>query len=387
MLKVLVFYGEIFLKGKNKFEFENKLIKNIQRLAKFEKLEILKVKKFRNVLEIDFKDGLNRDEIINFLKRISGIKYFSFVEVIKRDQKELFIQVKKYLERFKEEGICEISISTKRSDKTFAMKSPEINSKIGEYANELGIKINYKNQENILYIQITSNKIYFSFKKEKGMEGLPVGSVGRVLCLLSGGIDSPVAAYHLMKRGCHVDFIHFHSFATNDIAFKSKIKETIEILNKFQGNSKLYLMPNVVYEMLTGGVMDERYEMIFFKYFILNYASKLAKEFNYGGVVTGDNLAQVASQTIENMYITSLDVESLVLRPLLSFEKEEIIAQSNNIGTFNLAIQEYKDCCSLLSKNPITKGREDKFRKYLEKVDLEKLFAQGRKHMGIYDVF
>ena len=133
--------------------------------------------------------------------------------------------------------------------------------------------------------------------------------------------------------------------------------------------------------MLTGGKMDSRYELIFFKYFLLNFANKYAKENDYDAIVTGDNLAQVASQTLQNLKVTSLDVDSQIFRPLLSFEKEEIINISKNIGCFDLAIEEYKDCCSLLSKNPVTKAKEDKFRKYLERVDLEELYKEVEKEM------
>lgn len=380
MLELLVHYGEISLKGKNQYEFERQLIRNIKASAKTNNLNLDKVKRSRKRIELIFIEE-DKNLIIELLSNIPGIKNFSFVESIKRDEEELFVKVREYLTQYKESGILELSLQTKRSDKQFSLKSPEINSKIGEIALELGIKINYKNTDNIFHTHVTQQKIFLSSKKYQGIGGLPVGSVGRVLCLLSGGIDSPVAAYHLMKRGCRVDFVHFHSFATNEIAYKSKINDTIKVLNKFQGKSQLYLIPNVVYEMLTGGKIYSNYEMIFFKNFILNYTSKLAQEYGYQGIVTGDNLAQVASQTIENMHVTSLGVDSLILRPLLSYEKDDIVDESRIIGTYDLSIKEYKDCCSLLAKNPVTKAKVEKFNKVKSNIDFDEIYLEAKKKM------
>lgn len=380
MLELLVHYGEISLKGKNQYEFERQLIRNIKASAKTNNLNLDKVKRSRKRIELIFIEE-DKNLIIELLSNIPGIKNFSFVESIKRDEEELFVKVREYLTQYKESGILELSLQTKRSDKQFSLKSPEINSKIGEIALELGIKINYKNTYNIFHTHVTQQKIFLSSKKYQGIGGLPVGSVGRVLCLLSGGIDSPVAAYHLMKRGCRVDFVHFHSFATNEIAYKSKINDTIKVLNKFQGKSQLYLIPNVVYEMLTGGKIYSNYEMIFFKNFILNYTSKLSQEYGYQGIVTGDNLAQVASQTIENMHVTSLGVDSLILRPLLSYEKDDIVDESRIIGTYDLSIKEYKDCCSLLAKNPVTKAKVEKFNKVKSNIDFDEIYLEAKKKM------
>ncbi len=380
MLELLVHYGEISLKGKNQYEFERQLIRNIKASAKTNNLNLDKVKRSRKRIELIFIEE-DKNLIIELLSNIPGIKNFSFVESIKRDEEELFVKVREYLTQYKESGILELSLQTKRSDKQFSLKSPEINSKIGEIALELGIKINYKSTYNIFHTHVTQQKIFLSSKKYQGIGGLPVGSVGRVLCLLSGGIDSPVAAYHLMKRGCRVDFVHFHSFATNEIAYKSKINDTIKVLNKFQGKSQLYLIPNVVYEMLTGGKIYSNYEMIFFKNFILNYTSKLSQEYGYQGIVTGDNLAQVASQTIENMHVTSLGVDSLILRPLLSYEKDDIVDESRIIGTYDLSIKEYKDCCSLLAKNPVTKAKVEKFNKVKSNIDFDEIYLEAKKKM------
>ena len=371
---ILAHYGEIGLKGKNQRDFEKQLVKNIKIMAKRENLT-LDVKREHNRMFISSEN--EKDVLTKFLKKIFGIKDFSFVDVIDSNIDSIMNKANEILNTLNELNVKSISIKTKRSDKKFPVKSPELNSKIGDIARNLGIKVDYKGAKDIIFIEITETKTYVYFEKIKGAEGLPVGSAGgRVLCLLSGGIDSPVAAMYLMKRGCHVDFIHFHSLVNNDIAFKSKITRTVEKLNELQGHSQLIMVPNVIYEMLTGGKMESRYELIFFKYYLLNFACKYALENDYDAIVTGDNLAQVASQTLQNLRVTSHNTTLPIFRPLLCYEKEDIINISKKMGTFELAIEDYKDCCSLLAKNPATKARLDKFEKYLSKIDLDELYKE-----------
>ncbi|HED05418.1 MAG TPA: hypothetical protein ENI61_01890, partial [Ignavibacteria bacterium] len=200
------------------------------------------------------------------------------------------------------------------------------------------------------------------------------------------GIDSPVASWLMMKRGCRVDFLHFHTFKNNQQAFNSKIKNLVEILNKYQRKSKLYLVPYSIYEILTQGRVLQKYDLVFFKYFMLNFADKLVKENHYDAIVLGDNLGQVASQTIENLKATSLGISSLIFRPLLTYDKQEIINLSEKIETYELSIKKYKDCCSILSKNPSTKTKPKAFENVLRKIEVNEIVEKSMKELEKFEV-
>ncbi len=379
MFKVLVHYGEIGIKGKNISDFEIRCVKNIKLSAKKNNLKINNIIRKEKRILIDFNSN-DKELIIKTLEPIFGIKNFSFIREVKKDIKSILEEGKKELEKLKKEGFKVISFKTKRGDKSFPLKSPEINNELRFIAEkELGLEVNYKNSEITLFIEILFKECFIYSSKIKGLGGLPVGSTGRVLCLLSGGIDSPVAAYNMMKRGTSVDFIHIHNFINNEFAIKSRLKKTIEILNNYQFQSRIYLIPYSIFEFETMNKnFNSRYSVILFKNYILKLANEIAKEYNYDAIITGDNLAQVASQTMENLEVTSYNIEKLIFRPLLTYDKEEIIILAKKIGTFEESIKEYKDCCSLVAKNPITKAKLDKFKEVLEIINLEELINNSK---------
>jgi len=380
-MKVLIHYGEIGLKGKNKHEYEKTLRNNIRKSAKYFELKLEKVIKDNSRTICIYEDNQDKQLIIKHLKTIFGIKNFAFIQEIKKDLDEIKKTIKLILEDFKNQGIKDVSFKTKRIDKNFKIKSPEINAKFGEIAKNLGIKVDYKNSKNIIYTEITYYQAFIYSKKIKGAEGLPIGTSGRVLCLLSGGIDSPVAAYQIMRRGCVVDFIHIHNLASNELAKNSKIIDTIKLLNNYQIKSTVYLIPYTNYEIATMGKLDSRIELIYFKHYILKLAEQIAINNNYDAILTGDNLAQVASQTIDNLNTSSNGITKMIFRPLLTYEKEEIITYAKKINSYELAIQEYKDCCSLVSKNPYTKTKISKLEYAKNKVDINKLIDESIKNM------
>ncbi|MFW5704663.1 MAG: tRNA uracil 4-sulfurtransferase ThiI [Nanoarchaeota archaeon] len=374
---VLVKYSEIAIKGKKQSSFEHQLIRNIQASAKLQKSNLIKVYRQRNRIICDFED--NEENIHKTLEPVFGIKYYAFAKELKKDIEIFKQEVKKVLKNYKKEEVENIAFKTKRGDKQFPLNSVEINSEFGSIATDLGIKVDYKNAKHVIFLEIPADKdfAYLYQKQFKGAEGLPVGSAGRVLCLLSGGIDSPVAAQEMMKRGCIVDFIHFHSLKDNEKVKDSKIAEMIKVLNKFQFKSTLYAVPYSQYELNTFGQINPRYELVFFKYYIVQLAQKLAEKNEYLGVVTGDAIAQVASQTLENLRAVSLNQIMPIYRPLLTWEKEDIISKAQKIGTLELSHQEYKDCCSIHAKNPLTCARIDKFKAILESFEFEKLLEES----------
>ncbi len=383
MRKVLVKYSEIGLKGKNKHVFENQLVRNIKVVCRRNKVVLEKIFKEKSRILCYFADEVSNESIEYVLKGIFGIKFFCYVHQI---EKTIDAILEKGSELMDELEGKSISFKTKRGDKGFPVKSPDINAELGAIAVDKGFKINYKGAEETIYTEITFNTCYMYAKRFECNGGLPVGSSGRVLVLLSGGIDSPVAAWNMMRRGVVCDFVHFHTFDNNDKVMETKIRDTVEVLNRWGFSAKLYLVPYSMYEFLTSGKIEQRYELVFFKHFLLRFADRLADEFEYDAIVTGDNLAQVASQTIENLRAASIEIENQIFRPLLTYEKAEIIEKAKEIGTFDLAVQEYRDCCSIFSVNPVTKAKKEKMKDILEKFDVDGLYEKSREGMGIFSI-
>lgn len=383
MQKVIAHYSEIGLKGKNKPFFEKKLRHNIKENSKKYNLEIALLKMEGSRISIDFNSE-DKEKIGFVLKHTFGIKHFAFAEKVEKNVKFILEKVKEKLVKFKKEKKETISFEVRRNDKNFELNSMELKADLGEIAQDLEIKVDYKNSPNIINIIITMQSAFIFDENIECYAGLPVGSSGRVLVLISGGIDSPVAAFNMMRRGVKCDFLHFHTYSKNDEVMKTKIKDTIEILNQYQIKSKLYLIPYSPYEFLTSGKIYENYELVFFKHYLLKTAEKIAKENRYDAIVNGDNLAQVASQTIENLSVASENITLQIFRPLLCYEKEEIINKAKEIGTYKLSIKEYKDCCSLFAKNPATKANPKKFQKILERIEFDKIIDKSISEMEVF---
>lgn len=385
MQKVIAHYSEIGLKGKNKPFFEKKLRNNIKENSKKNNLEIALIKMEGSRISIDFNSD-DKEKISFVLKHTFGIKSFAFAEKIEKNLKSILEKAKEKLEKLKKEKKETVSFEVRRNDKNFPINSIELKADLGEIAQNFGIKVDYKNSQNIIHIIITMQSAFIFDENIECYAGLPVGSSGRALVLISGGIDSPVAGWNMMRRGVKCDFLHFHTYSKNDEVIKTKIKETIEILNRYQTKSKLYLIPYSPYEFLTSGKIYENYELVFFKHYLLKTAEKIAKENKYDAIVNGDNLAQVASQTIENLSVASENITMQIFRPLLCYEKEEIIDKAKQIGTYELSIKEYKDCCSLFSKNPATKANPKKFHKILEWIELDKVIEKSISEMEVFEI-
>lgn len=383
---VLVKYGEIGLKGKNKNFFVNRLVKNIKVSCDYSGCEFISVDAKRDRIVCEFDFAISDELIISSLKNVCGLKSFSFAKQCEKDIEKICELSKEVFGELIEDGVSVVNFKTKRGDKKFPLKSPEINNELIGVAKEFGLGIDFKNKENVVFTEISDKGVFMYSRKFAGIGGLPVGTSGKVLQLLSGGIDSPVSAFCMMKRGCIVDFLHFHSEVSNEKAFEMKVRELSEVLNKFQFKCRLILVPYSVYEMMTMGKIHPRYELVFFKHYILKVADKLALRDFCGGVVTGDSLAQVASQTLDNMRAVSYKVELPIYRPLLTLDKDEIVDIAREIGTFELSTEQYKDCCSIHSKNPLTAAKMGKFCEILEGFDLDGLVDRSIEESEVFIV-
>jgi thiamine biosynthesis protein ThiI len=352
--------SEIVLKGRNRKFFEDLLIKNIRRSLHGTKFTI--EKRERRFLVLADDEGKAREAIL---------KTFGVHSVSASIQTEPNIEKIKQAVRSGQDQIKgnTFRVSTKRADKSFPLKSQQVNEIIGASLVDEGLHVDLDNPQSTLYIEILPDRALVSFEREKGPDGLPVGASGKVLSLLSGGIDSPVSSWLLMKRGCAVDCLHLHSFAQNEDVRKSKIMKILERLREYHPpRMKLFAAPYMEFYKKTVAI-NPRIELVVFRRFLLHLANRLAREHGYKGLVTGDSLGQVASQTLDNLYATDEASEIPVFRPLIAFNKQEIVDLAIRIGTYDVSIEPFKDCCSLVAhRNPSTKVRLEAVKKAEEEI-------------------
>ena len=386
MIKVLVKYSEIALKGKNQHEFVNKLVGNIQKSANRQEIKIKNIIKEQSRIICNFEDKTDKDKINAALKNTFGIKYFCYAYEVKKDMESILEQAKIMLKEIKKENKNTVlSFKTKRNDKAFPVPSPDINHKLALLTQKIGLETKFKNADTTLFTEITFKTVYMYSKRMECFGGLPVGTSGRVLVLLSGGIDSPVSAIEMLKRGCTVDFLHFHTHPTeNKSVLDTKMKRIVEVVNNYGFKSRLHLIPRRFYKMATIEQIKDRYQVVFFKHYILQVAQQIAKEYQYDAIVTGDSLAQVASQTMENLKAASINSDTLIFRPLLTYDKDDIIVKARGYGTYKLSIEEYADCCSLVAQNPLKKTNINKFKELVDNFEMDSLLEESMEKMESY---
>ena len=371
-MEIIVHNSEIALKGKNRPFFEKCLVRNIENflLRHDVKINYLKKDDARIICSVD-------DKIM--LDKIFGVKDFCFAEETGNDIKDI---VKKASEILKKMDIKKtIAVKTKRADKNLKYTSMEISRKIGEIAYEKGFKIDLTNPDETLNVEITNKKAYLYTNKMKGLGGLPVGCSGKILCLFSGGIDSSVAAWLMMKRGCKVDYLHFHALKNNNEVKKTKIKKLFDLLSDYEENPKLFLIPYFNYQLAVVDKINDKYDVVVFRNFMLRLAEKFALKNGYKALVTGDSLGQVASQTLDNLKAIGYKVNMPILRPLIGYDKQEIVDLAKKIGTYEESIKEYKDCCSMISRKPSTSVKLDQLEKEFLKFDIDKIIDNEYKNI------
>lgn len=366
MQTVLIHYAsEIALKGGNRKDFENALVRNIKKsLGKDLKLKrpygriIIQIPKYTPAIQ-------------KKLSKIFGISWFAPVDAVKSD----LDAIKKATAKLKIKGKT-FKVQTKRADKRFPLTSPEINKEVGEFlVDKLKLEVNFRNPENTVFVEVTEEGSFIFKDKIKGPGGLPVGTAGKVLVLMSGGIDSPVAAFLAMKRGCHVDYLHYHALRADKDVKDTKIPKIVKKLLEYDPDSKLFLQAHHDFDVASQKAPSE-FSLILFRRYMFKVAEKLAERVRAKAIITGDNLAQVASQTLDNLSTVDRGIEMPVLRPVLTYDKQDIINLAKQIDTYDLTIQPYKDCCAIISRKPKTRPKLDKVEKYEKVIDQDKLVRE-----------
>ena len=354
MTCVLVRYHEVALKKGNRPYFVELLKRNLVSAVKGLGLEEAKSLPARLLLR--FSAGGNAEEIRRRVEGVFGVANFSFAERVPRDLDALQAKV---LDALDGKRFASFRVDARRADKEFPLTSPEINRRIGAAIKERsGARVDLKNGELTIAIEILPRDAFFAFDKIAGAGGLPVGASGRVVSLISGGIDSPVAAYRMMQRGCRLIFVHFHGAPYLDGTSQEKVRQLVQILTRRQFTSRLYLVPfGEIQRQIVAAVLRPL-RVVLYRRMMLRIAESIARREKAGALVTGESLAQVASQTLENMTVIEKASRLSILRPLVGMDKQEIIDQARRIGTFETSAIPDQDCCQLfVPKHPATKAR------------------------------
>jgi thiamine biosynthesis protein ThiI len=250
-------------------------------------------------------------------------------------------------------------VSARRADKRFPLTSPQIEREIGGRIKEArGWTVDLGNPELVIRVELLTDEAFYFFDKQRGPGGLPTGTAGRVACLLSGGIDSPVAAHRMMKRGCAVTFVHFHSYPILSRASQEKARELVRLLTKWQQQSRLYLVPFGDLQQQVVLTVPGPMRVVVYRRLMLRIAERIARMRGAQALVTGEVVGQVASQTLENLAVIGAAASLPVFRPLIGMDKDEITVEAQKIRSFPISIIEDQDCCTLFTpRNPLTRAR------------------------------
>jgi len=360
---LLIRYDEIGLKGRNRKFFENCLLNNIKNAL--QGLEGLRFRVPRGRIMIDMASHL-AEECARRLSFVPGIASFSVGYPVNPDFDEmaaLGIQlVQPHLKAGKELAFC---VRTQRTDKMFHKTSPEVNFEVGSRIMSAlsgkGLTVNIKEAEVVIEIELGQRETVLFDHRIPGIRGLPVGCSGEVLSLLSGGIDSPVASFYMMRRGCRVHFIFFDNQPFLGRGGHDKVLKLGKILNRYQARGKVYVLPFQDIQVAIRDHCSPENRVVLYRRMMYRIGQAVALKIRCLGLVTGESLGQVASQTLENLAAVSCVVTTSVFRPLIGMDKQEIIAQAKRIETYPISIEPQPDCCSVfMPARPATKSRIDR---------------------------
>lgn len=379
---VLLRYHEVGLKGKNRPYFIKHLVRNVQRVTRG--LGVQRVWPGHGMIGVALTDEADWDTVRAALGTVYGVVKMSLAHRVPRDLEKIKEAIG---EAIQDRSFKSFRITTSRADKQFPISSTEINVQLGSYVQELtGAKVTLKNPEETIYVDIMPREAYYYFDPLPGAGGLPVGTGGQVAALLSGGIDSPIAAQRMMRRGCRVSFVHFHAFPLVDGSSRDKAIELVELLDKYQGRSRLYLVPFAEVQKRIIVNVPPAYRVVLYRRFMVRIAERLAEREKAYALVTGESLGQVASQTLENIAVVDSVASRPVFRPLIGMDKTEIIAQAEKTGTFPISILPDQDCCTLfVPKHPVTRSTEAEVAPLEAALDVEALVEMAVNAVEVRD--
>lgn len=383
---ISVSVGEVALKKLNRNYFENKLVKNIKNVLK----DLGKANTYKDQGKIFIEVDEESIEIaMNRIKKVFGVVYVSPCFRIEKDMETI---KKMALESLKDalenEDIKTFKVRTKRADKKFELQSPEISRIVGEYLieNIEGATVDVHNPDTYVDIDIRK-ECYVYTRKIKGYGGLPIGTNGAGLLLLSGGIDSPVAGFMMAKRGLQIKGIHFHSYPFTSERAEQKVKDLAHILSRYCGNITLYSINLLDIQKAINENCPADEMTLISRRFMMRIAERIAKENGIESLVTGESLGQVASQTIGGLNVTNSAVTLPVFRPVIGMDKVDIVDIAKDIETYETSIEPFEDCCTVfLPKHPVTKPKLEDIEKSEEALDIEALIDDAVSKVEIHQI-
>ncbi len=353
MNSIVVHYQEIALKGKNRPWFIGRLVRNL-RQATID-LDVPHVRPLPGRVEVVLGPSAGYDAVRSRIERVFGVANFSRAGRTKPDIDVIATALDRDLG---ERQPPSFRVSVKRTDKRFPLTSPQIEREIGgRIKSARGWHVDLSDPALTIHVEILPNEAFYFFGKDRGPGGLPTGISGRVACLLSGGIDSPVAAFRAMKRGCSVLLVHFHSYPFLSRTSQEKVREIAELLTTYQLHSRLRLVAfgEIQREIVLS--VPQPLRIVLYRRMMVRIAERLARQWNAQALVTGEVIGQVASQTLENISTIDAVASMPLLRPLVGMDKEEITAEAQRIGTYPISIVPDQDCCQLFTpRHPATRA-------------------------------
>lgn len=384
---LIVKYGEIGVKGKNRYIFENKLIKNVKNILK--PIGKFNVYKEYGRIYVDL-DGYDYEEVVEEVRKVFGIVGVCPAVRAEKDYNLLKELALKMLEEKIEQGYKSFKVDSRRGDKDFKLTSQEMSLDIGGYLVSQvkdKIAVDVRNPEVKIHCELRQNHVMVYSDTIPGYGGLPLGTNGRAMSLLSGGIDSPVASWMVAKRGMELECIHFHSYPFTSEKSQEKVRDLAQILAKYCGRVRLHKVNMLEIQKSIGLNCKDEEMTIISRRFMMRIAERVAESRHCDALITGESIGQVASQTIQGLTCTNASVKMPVFRPLIAMDKTEIIEVAQKIGTFETSILPEEDCCTVFSpKKPVTKPKLDRIEKSENKLDVEKLIQDAIDNIEVEDI-
>jgi tRNA uracil 4-sulfurtransferase len=356
MRSVVIHYQEIALKGKNRPWFVGRLLGHIRQATA--DLDVRSVRSLMGRIEVVLGPACPWDAIRERLQHVFGIANFSQARRTTADLEQLGAAL---LDDLAGQAPASFRIRARRADKRFPLSSPDIERRLGARVQQaFGWPVDLESAGLTVHVELLAGEAFYSFGRHRGPGGLPAGVSGRVACLLSGGIDSPVAAYRMMRRGCSVQLVHFHSYPFLEATSQEKVREIAQLLARYQLRVRLYHVPFGELQRQVVVAAPAALRVVIYRRLMMQIAEALGRRAGARALVTGEVVGQVASQTLENIAVISSVCTMPVLRPLIGMDKEEITAEAERIGTYRISIVPDQDCCQLFSpRHPATRATAD----------------------------
>ena len=354
MNSIVIHYQELALKGKNRPWFLGKLVRHLREAVS--DLDVRSVRALMGRIEIELGATAPVDAVCDRVRNTFGVANFSLAG---RSPLDLDVIARDILRDLGNRTCASFRVSARRADKRFPLTSPQIEREVGGRIKEdRGWHVDLDDPELVITVELLADQAFYFFGKERGAGGLPAGTAGRVAVLLSGGIDSPVASHRMMKRGCSLTFVHFHSYPILSRASQEKARELVTLLTKWQHHSRLYLVPFGDIQQQVLLTVPGPLRVVIYRRFMLRIAERIARARHCQALVTGDVVGQVASQTLENLAVVGAVAGLPLLRPLIGMDKDEIMAEAQRLGTYPISIIPDQDCCTLfVPRNPATRAK------------------------------